>query len=281
VEETRQNQGENEGNIVTERPEDSLEHVLDAWAAEPSTRQRYDRVRLERRDGESIILLVDAETARDLGDKLTIVAARARSRSRGAAGVPVDVAADPGAAEDMARARKVFALMGLDFVDDVDSRQLLLLPLVDEFRASRLDVEKAHAMLDEQRAKHVRDLAAIAERHVDAARELDAANVALDALRAELQSVKTDRSNLIAEAAERDIEREGEADPKIVAVTNGTITFAEDGDVSWSDFKRVAKAMKKRGLSPTNGEVLAEARRLQTADVRSDIDLTDPSDTVL
>lgn len=208
MEETRQNAGENEGNTVTDRPEDSLEHVLDAWAAEPSTRQRYDRVRLERRDGESIIVLVDAETARDLGDKLTVVAARARIRSRGAAGVPVDVAADPGAVEDMARARKVLDLLVPSSAERADDETDLAV-LAAEFRASRLDVEKAHAMLDEQRAKHVRDLAAIAERHVDAARDLERAQALwterATALTLELASVKADRDNLIAEAAKRDL----------------------------------------------------------------------------
>jgi hypothetical protein len=204
VVETRQNPGENEGASVTaapgaaaETPEDALEHVLDAWSSEPSSRQRYDRLRLERRDGQAIDVLVDAETARDLGDKLTIVAARARHRTRGAAGVPVDHTIDPGDAEDMARARKVIALLpSVALATSAGPKRIVyedheLAPLVDEFRASREDVAKAHAMIDEQRAKHIRDMAAIAERHLSVA--------------AELESVKADRDRLIAEAAQRDV----------------------------------------------------------------------------
>lgn len=203
MEELRQNPGENEGAAVTPTPDDALENVLDAWSSEPSSRQRYDRLRLERRDGESLVLLVDAETARDLGDKLTIVAARARARSRGPAGVPVDRAVDPGDAEDMARARKVFDLAG--FEGNVIAPTAFRV-LADEFRSSREDVAKAHAMLDEQRAKHVRDMAAIAERHVNAARDLQTAELANELLRAELASVKADRASMIAEAAQRDID---------------------------------------------------------------------------
>lgn len=203
--ETTQNPGETEGAPVTAAPEDNLEHVLDAWSSEPSSRQRYDRFKLERRDGEALEVLIDAETARDLGDKLTIVAARARHRSRGAAGVPVDQALDAGAAEDLARAQKVIALLGLDHV-----MRFSINPLVDEFRASREDVTKAHAMLDEQREKHISDLA---KRHLDLA-QLDAELVFV---RAELESVKADRANLIAEAAERDIEIEGCACRDIMA----------------------------------------------------------------
>lgn len=154
--ESRQNPGENEGPAVTPTPDDTLEHVLDAWASEPSSRQRYDRLRLERRDGAELVLLVDSDTARDLGDKLTIVAARARHRSRGPAGVPEDRAVDPGDAEDMARARKVFDLAG--FEGNVIAPTAFRI-LADEFRASREDIAKAHAMLDEQRAKHARELA--------------------------------------------------------------------------------------------------------------------------
>jgi hypothetical protein len=207
VEELRQNPGENEVPAVTPTPDDTLENVLDAWSSEPSSRQRYDRLRLERRDGQAIVLLVDADTARDLGDKLTIVAARARHRSRGAAGVSVDRTVDPGDAEDMARARKVFDLAGLE------GHATGVPILADEFRASREDVKKAHAMLDEQRAKHISDMAALAKRHVDAAKDLEVErdNVCdyaakVRELEAELESVKADRANLIAEAAERDIE---------------------------------------------------------------------------
>jgi len=226
VEETRQNPGENEGIPLTAAPDapepkigdgtDDLEHVLDAWMSEPSSRQRYERLRFERRDGQALDLLIDAETARDVADKLTIVAARARHRSRGAAGVPVDVSVDPGAAEDRARVQKVLDLAGLDTEEDYVSRgdgspstqriRNLVGPLAEEFKASREDVTKAHAMLDEQRTKHIRDMAAIAQRHLDADRELETARKDLANLRAELESVKADRANLIAEAAQRDIE---------------------------------------------------------------------------
>jgi hypothetical protein len=211
VEELRQNPGENEVPAVTPTPDDALENVLDAWSSEPSSRQRFDRLRLERRDGESLVLLIDGDTARDLGDKLTIVAARARHRMRGAAGVPVDRTVDPRDAEDMARARKVFALLGIEFGGfDVG-------PLVDEFRASREDVTKAHAMLDEQRARHISD---IAQRHVGAAQELEAAVDLIGALRAELESVKADRANLIAKAAIRDIEDASERGHAVIDLSD-------------------------------------------------------------
>lgn len=177
---------------MTSAPEDALEHVLDAWSSEPSSRQRYDRLRLERRDGEALEVLLDAETARDLGDKLTITAARSRHRTRGAAGVPVDTSIDPGDAEDMARARKIFELAGLSGVIAPTAFRFL----ADEFRASREDVSKAHAKLDEQREKHSRDQAALVHKF-----ELE-----LSRALSELESVKADRANLIAEAAERDIE---------------------------------------------------------------------------
>lgn len=192
MEELRQNPGENEVSAVTPTPDDALEHVLDAWSSEPSSRQRFDRLRLERRDGESLVLLVDADTARDLGDKLTIVAARARHRMRGAAGVPVDKSVDPGDAEDMARARKVLALIGFDAPHGTATLDVL----AEEFRASREDVKKAHVMLDEQRTLHAKRMADLAEAYEEQAREH----------RAELESVKADRANLIAEAAQRDIE---------------------------------------------------------------------------
>jgi hypothetical protein len=186
VVELRQNPGENEGAAVTPSPDDNLEHVLDAWTSEPSSRQRYDRVRLERRDGESISLLVDAETARDLGDKLTIVAARARARSRGPAGVPEDRTIDPGDAEDMARARKVFDLAG--FEGNVIAPTAFRV-LADEFRASREDVAKAHAMLDEQRAKHARELAAMREQIETAQRAAGELGMRADRAEAELAEV--------------------------------------------------------------------------------------------
>lgn len=195
MEELRQNPGENEGAAVTPTPDDALENVLDAWSSEPSSRQRYDRLRLERRDGESLVLLVDAETARDLGDKLTIVAARARARSRGPAGVPVDRAVDPGDAEDMARARKVFDLAGLE------GHTTGLPILAEEFKASREDVKKAHAMLDEQRAKHVADMAAIAQRHVDAARELERARIDIAELSESRSDLAAERTALAVELA--------------------------------------------------------------------------------
>jgi len=186
---------------IAAEQKDTLEHVLDAWSAEPSSRQRYDRLRIERRDGESLEVLIDSDTARDLGDKLTITAARARHRTRGASGVPVDKSIDPGDAEDLARARKVLDLMGLPEPYDASYA-----PLVDEFKASREDVAKAHAMLDEQRTKHISDMAAIAKRHVEADEALRGAFEAVHMLEVELASVKADRANLIAEAAQRDIE---------------------------------------------------------------------------
>lgn len=201
MDETRQNPGENVAGALTPEPgamdriaaeqKDTLEHVLDAWSAEPSSRQRYDRLRIERRDGESLEVLIDSDTARDLADKLTITAARARHRTRGASGVPVDKSIDPGDAEDLARARKVLDLMGLPEPYDASYA-----PLVDEFKASREDVAKAHAMLDEQRRRHTLQAAGLAERF----------EAQIDAMRAELESVKADRANLIAEAAQRDIE---------------------------------------------------------------------------
>lgn len=204
MEETRQNPGGNVDGSVTappeaaaETPEDALERVLDAWSAESSSRQRFDRLRLERRDGKSLDVLVDAETARDLGDKLTIMAARARYRARGAAGVPVAGKGepDPGRLEDIARARKVLDLIAGGTPNDDPGVDVAI--LAEEFCASRENVEKAYAMIDEQRAKHLRDMAAIAERHVQAAKELESAQ-------AELASVKADRDRLIAEAARAD-----------------------------------------------------------------------------
>jgi hypothetical protein len=181
------------GSIVAEQKDAKiadLEHVLDAWSSEPSSRQRYDRLRLERRDGESLEVLIDAETARDLGDKLTITAARARARSRGPAISPADSSVDPGGAEDMARARKVFDLAGFahtttGFQGQYDDDALRV--LAEEFRASREDVKKAHGMIDEAQAR---------------VRMLLSTQMQLEA---ELESVKADRAKLIAEAAKRDV----------------------------------------------------------------------------
>lgn len=220
MDETRQNPGENVAAAHTPEPgavrggdvsegRDVLEHVLDAWSAEPSTRSRYDRLRLERRDGESLEVLIDSDTARDLGDKLTITAARARHRTRGASGVPVDTSIDPGDAEDLARARKVMALFVFTqaFADSPTHRDdVNVRVLAEEFKASREDVAKAHAMLDEQRTKHISDMAAIAKRHVEADEAMRGAFEAVHMLEVELASVKADRANLIAEAAQRDIE---------------------------------------------------------------------------
>jgi hypothetical protein len=199
VADPRQNPGKSDAGALTGMPkaetEDSLEHVLDAWSAEPSSRQRYDRLRLERRDGSTLEVLIDSDTARDLGDKLTITAARARHRTRGASGVPEDKTIDPGDAEDFARARKVFDLAGFTFADRGFHADALRV-LADEFSVSREDVKKAHAMLDEQQTFHVQRMANLAESYESK----------LEEFRAELESVKADRANLIAEAAERDIE---------------------------------------------------------------------------
>lgn len=301
--EMRQDPGKTEAGGLTPAPEDNLEHVLDAWSSEPGSRQRYDRLRLERRDGESLEVLLDAETARDLGDKLTIVAARARHRSRGAAGVAVDPALDAGAAEDLARARKVIALMpdvawansaGPKHIRYTDAE---LSALVDEFRASREDVTKAHAMIDEVHKRTREQLAS-------GSLLLQSYAADIEALRAELESVKADRMNLIAEAAERDIEIEGctcreimakddtrhfrgcalrekfpthpaeidltsdpsekeftGADLRVKSADAGSVTFAPEGEISWEEFKQTERAMKTAGLNPTNGEVFAEAER--------------------
>lgn len=185
--ELRQDPGENEGAAVTPSPDDNLEHVLDAWTSEPSSRQRYDRLSLQRRDGKSLEMLVDAETARDLGDKLTIVAARSRARSRGPAGVPVDRTIDPGDVEDMARAKKVFDLAGLE---GAVIGPTALRVLADEFRSSREDVAKAHAMLDEQRAKHARELERAREQIQAAQRVAGESNMRADRAEAELEKLR-------------------------------------------------------------------------------------------
>lgn len=199
MEELRQNPGENEGAAVTPTPDDALENVLDAWSSEPSSRQRYDRLRLERRDGESLMLLVDADTARDLGDKLTIVAARARARSRGPAGVPVDRTVDPGDAEDMARARKVFDLAG--FEGNVIAPTAFRV-LADEFRSSREDVTKAHAMLDEQRTKHARELARAREQIETAQRAAGDLGMRADRAEAELAKLRGESSIDLSDPSE-------------------------------------------------------------------------------
>lgn len=199
MEELRQNPGENEVPAVTPTPDDTLENVLDAWSSEPSSRQRYDRLRLERRDGESLVLLVDADTARDLGDKLTIVAARARARSRGPAGVPVDRAVDPGDAEDMARARKVFDLAG--FEGNVIAPTAFRV-LADEFRSSREDVTKAHAMLDEQRTKHAREFARAREQIETAQRAAGELGMRADRAEAELAKLRGESSIDLSDPSE-------------------------------------------------------------------------------
>jgi hypothetical protein len=202
VEELRQNPGENEVPAVTPSPDDTLENVLDAWSSEPSSRQRYDRLRLERRDGESLVLLVDADTARDLGDKLTIVAARARHRSRGASGVPVDRTVDPGDAEDMARARKVLELASMIPGFDAIQKDSLLSAMAEEFRASREDVKKAHTMIDEQRAKHFRELERAREQVETAQRTAGELGLRADRAEAELTKLRGESSIDLSDPSE-------------------------------------------------------------------------------
>jgi len=146
--ETRTNEGNPE--VLTAQAAEPInpEHVLDAWSTKTVGSQRFDRIRLERKDGEAFEALLDHETARDLGDKLTITAARLRYRSRGpspiseAAGTPEEA----GAQEDKGRALKVLALMGIKFgPEGVGTIE----PLCDEFSALREDRAKAFAMVDE------------------------------------------------------------------------------------------------------------------------------------
>lgn len=156
--ETRTNEGGSEvvaageervAGIHTEipKPAVNVEHVLDAWSTSAIGSQRFDRIRLERKDGEAFEALIDHETARDLGDKLTITAARLRYRSRGPSPI-AEGASSPEAAgdeEDNARARKVLALLGLQPSDETS---FFAVALVDEFRALREDRAKAFAMVD-------------------------------------------------------------------------------------------------------------------------------------
>lgn len=197
--ETRQNEGEGQGAPLPVAPEgDSLEEVLDAWSTEPSSRQRFERMRLERRDGSSLEVLVDPETARDLGDKLTIIAARLRYRSRGAGQLsePARSPEDAGAEEDLLRTKKVFDLMGLD-IPIIEYRDG---PLVAEFRAMREDRARAFDMIDQQSARHTKAN--------EISQKLMAEKIAeLEDVRDQLEIVTADRAKLIADidAADKDL----------------------------------------------------------------------------
>lgn len=172
--ETRTNEGDPEVSGTQVEEPLNLEHVLDAWRSK-TTGKRFDVLRLERKDGESLEVLVDHETARDLGDRLTITAARLRYRTRGPS--PIVEPGTPEAAgddEDRARARKVFALLDLN-PDESGLRWADIEPLVDEFRALREDRAKAFAMVDDAQkltAQRDQQIAAQAKEIVELRAEL-------------------------------------------------------------------------------------------------------------
>lgn len=197
VVETRQNEGGSEVLAAPVEASVNLEEVLDAWSTSASGKQRFERIRLERKDGRAFEALIDHETARDLGDKLTITAARVRIRSRGPSPI-AEAASSPKAAgdeEDQARARKVLALLGLE---PSEATSFFAVALVDEFRALREDREKAFAMIEEQSAYHAKA--------DELSRKVVAEKIAeLGDARGELESVKADRDRLIADAAAKDV----------------------------------------------------------------------------